>query len=443
MARHSTKRSRLLFAFALGLVFCFRLALGLCSDFWNQIGDEKQIYLIGLKFYTTGSWPYFGPDVTNTIQIPGALQGLLAGLPFYLLPIPEAPYLLVNILSFAGLCFFAWYCSRRLPEMPRWFIWTWLLTAPWTICLSTTVFNPSYVLPGAIVFFVAAIETYPSLTRNLIPLRWANFMMGVALFWIMQLHLSWVVLTPYLALSCYFQFRKAGRKALLPLAWLVGGAALTASLLIPTFSKYGFVQGAGNTDEAIRFNARNLLRNLNPIEGVLGRFLSFASFELPRFIGNNTAARLSFLSEHHWLIPFAAFLTIVGLLQCVAMLVLWFRRAPQQEDWRAIKYFTLATIVLLYVCFLFSVKAPLSHTFYLTLPVAMLYSLYCWSEFLKRKFWQRFAVLFLICGIIFEAGLAVHHYSRVSIYVDRQKIVEAIKNRNYQALGERRPGAKY
>ena len=108
---------------ALVLAFCFRLGVGLCSQFYTGTEDEKQIYLIGLKFYTTGNWPYFGPDVTRTIQIPGALQGLVVGLPFYLAPIVEAPILLLNILSFGALAFLAWYCSRRLPDFPRWILW--------------------------------------------------------------------------------------------------------------------------------------------------------------------------------------------------------------------------------------------------------------------------------------------------------------------------------
>src|ERR1700730_5077126 len=443
MERDSTNRNKLLFAFALALAFLFRLAFGLCSDFWTGTGDEKQIYLIGLKFYTTAAWPYFGPDVTNTIQIPGALQGLVVGLPFYALPIPEAPYLLLNILSFASLCFFAWYCCKRLPEIPRWFVWGWLLTAPWTICLSTQVYNPSYVLAGAIVFFVGVIETYPFLTRNLVPARWANFMMGLALFWIMQFHLSWVVLIPYIALSFYFQFKSAGRKAFTSLMWFAAGAAITGSFLVPTFIKYGLGKGTGNTNAAIQFNSDNLLRHLNIVEGVLGRFLSFASFELPRFIGGNTASRLAFLREHHWLIPFVIFLTVVGILQCIAMLFLLFRKEHMQKDWPAVKCFTLGTVLLLYVSFLFSMKSPLSHTFYLTLPVSMLYSFYCWSEFLKKKNWQKFAVLFIVCGIIFEAGLAANNYARLSIYVERGKIVEAIKNKDYHLLGERRAGAQY
>lgn len=83
------RRSQILFFSLLLLAFLFRLFFGLCSQFRDP--DTKQIYLLGLKFYTTGTWPYFGPDVTNTIQIPGALQGLVVGLPFYVLPIPEGP----------------------------------------------------------------------------------------------------------------------------------------------------------------------------------------------------------------------------------------------------------------------------------------------------------------------------------------------------------------
>ena len=65
------QRRNVLFTIGLILAFFFRLAFGLCLDFWNG-DDEKQIYLLGLKYFGTGEWPYFGPDVTGTIQIPGA-----------------------------------------------------------------------------------------------------------------------------------------------------------------------------------------------------------------------------------------------------------------------------------------------------------------------------------------------------------------------------------
>jgi hypothetical protein len=437
------QRKKLLCTIALIVAFFFRLAFGLCFDFWTGAGDEKQIYLIGLKYFTTGEWPYFGPDVTNTIQIPGALQGLVVGLPLYILPLPEAPYLLLNILSFASLCFFAWYCTRRLPEIPKWFVWSWLLTAPWTLGLSTHVFNPSYVLPAAILFFVSAIETYPFLGRDFIPLKWANFMMGLSLFWVMQFHMSWVIFIPYILLSFYFQFRRAGRKALGSVMYFACGALVTGSFLFPTFIKYGLVEGMGSTNETVQFSSTNLLKHVNLVEGVLGRFLSFASFELPRFIGNNNAKRLAFMRENPWLIPFVIILTLVGILQPIAMIVLWFKKDHSQKDWKAMKYFTLATVVLLYVSFLFSMKPPHSHTFYLTLPIVMLYSFYCWNEFLKKKSWQRFAMVFIICGIIFNVGLAVNNFTQVSIYLERSRIVEAIKAKDNRILGERRAGARY
>ncbi|MGH9930862.1 MAG: hypothetical protein ACREA9_16755, partial [Pyrinomonadaceae bacterium] len=335
---------RLIFLFALLIAFLFRLGFGLSSQFQDE--DTRQIYLLGLKFYATRAWPYFGPDVTTTIQIPGALQGLVVGLPFYLLPIPEAPYILLNVLSFASLCLFAWYCCKRLPEIPKWFIWSWLLSAPWTLNLSTHIYNPSYVLPGAILFFVGAIETYPFLSRGLVPWRWANFMMGLALFWIMQFHLSWVVLVPYVALSFCFQLRKQGRKVFSSMIWFAGGAIIAGSFLIPTFIKYGLAAGMGSTNETVGLNSENLLLHLNIVEGVLGRFLSFASFELPRFIGANTAARMAFMRQNFWLTPIVAFLTLVGILQSLSMLLLWFRKTGSHQDWKAIKYFTLGTVVL-------------------------------------------------------------------------------------------------
>ena len=72
----------------LSAAFVYRLLLGLRGA-WGE--DPRQIYLIGLKFFTTGSWPYFGPDVVyTTSQIPGALQGVLVGVPLFLVPIPES-----------------------------------------------------------------------------------------------------------------------------------------------------------------------------------------------------------------------------------------------------------------------------------------------------------------------------------------------------------------
>jgi hypothetical protein len=102
LSEKTSNREIFFFVLLLMLAFLFRLAFGLCSEIWFI--DQQQIYLIGLKYYATGLWPYFGPDVAVNIQLPGALQGLAVGLPLRFLPIPEAPYIFLNLLSFTGLC---------------------------------------------------------------------------------------------------------------------------------------------------------------------------------------------------------------------------------------------------------------------------------------------------------------------------------------------------
>ncbi len=437
----SQKRRKVIFLVLLASAFLFRLWFGLCSEFWFE--DEKQVYLIGLKFYTTHAWPYFGPDVTPFIQIPGALQGLLVGLPFFIAPVPEAPFVLLNLLSFASLCLLAWYTTRRLPEIPAWIIWAWLLTAPWTLGLSTHIVNPSYVLTGGVLFFIGFLELFPPTSGEIIKPHVASAMMGFALCWVMQLHMSWVALVPFVLVVCYTQARAQGRQVWRVLLWFACGAALIGALLVPTYLRYGFGGGTGDTKQVVIFNLDNLKHYPNIVEGILGRFLSFASFELPRFIGGNNHTRLAFIRAHLWLAPFVFTLGILGILQPGALILLWFRRRHTHADWPALKYLTLATIALLYVLFLFSFRQPHSHTFYVMLPLAMIYSFYCWSPYLRQRRWQIFAAIFLACGLIFHTALALHNRTHHSMYTNRQLPQAALEQKDYHLLGERREGARY
>jgi hypothetical protein len=424
------------FVALLAAAFLFRLGYGLCGQF--QDADTKQVYLLGLKFYATGAWPYFGPDVVwGEIQVPGALQALLVGLPFHALPLAEAPYVLLNLVSFASLCLFAWYCCRRLPNLPRWFVWGWLLTSPWTLNLSTNIYNPSYVLAGGVLFFVGALELYPFTRRGIVPARLANASMGFALFWSMQFHLSWVVLAPYALVALAFQFKEGVRRGAAALAWFAAGAAPVAALLVPTYLKYG--PAAGATGDAVRFNPENL----TAFWGILTRTLSFASFEVPRFLGAHTEERLAVFSAQPWLAPFALFLLAVGLAQVASLLAFWFARRSEQPDWRAVKYLALFNVVLLYASFLFSIKPPQSNHLYVTLPVPVLYAFHCWDALLARPRWRKFAAAVLACGVVFHVGVAAHNFSRISLYVDRRAAQTAIDERNYHILGERRPGSRY
>ena len=84
----------------------------------------------------------FGADVVwDGSQLPGALQALLVRSALAIWPAPEAPFVLLNLLSAAALGFLAWYFARRFPDVPRWLIFGLLFTCPWTLNFSAHVIN--------------------------------------------------------------------------------------------------------------------------------------------------------------------------------------------------------------------------------------------------------------------------------------------------------------
>src|ERR1051325_11901509 len=59
----------------------------------------------------------------------------------------------------------------------------------------------------------------------------------------------------------------------------------------------------------------------------LARFLSFASFEVVRFIATDGPKRIEFFQRHVWLAPLAAIVGVAGVVHPLWMLVDWARRS--------------------------------------------------------------------------------------------------------------------
>ena len=103
-------------ALLLGACFAFRLLFGLSREFFFE--DETQIFLLGFRYQAIHAWPFFGPDVVWTrSEIPGALQALLVGVPLRILAVPESPFVLLNVLSFAAIA--APGCPLQRPALRR------------------------------------------------------------------------------------------------------------------------------------------------------------------------------------------------------------------------------------------------------------------------------------------------------------------------------------
>jgi hypothetical protein len=417
---------------ALAALFAFRLLFGLSNEFFFE--DETQIFLMGLRYYATGAWPYFGPDVVWTkSEIPGALQSLLVGVPFKIAAVPEAPFVCLNLISMAALAGFAWYLTRRLPSLPTWLVGLWLMTLPWTLEFSTHVINPSYVLAPALVFFVGFFEAVPVFRRGVMPPAVAFFMMGAAVSWVMQVHMSWPLLLPYAAFALLSRWTDGAGSAVRNSAALVCGLLLFGVFLLPTVVKYGWQAGGGGT-------ARNIHPHLvNPWMAVttLARFFSFASFEIARFIAPDSGKRLVLFLRHLWLAPVALGVWILGVWQPLWMVREWCRSASPFSEWRALKWLVVVTIAMVYSSYWFVIEPPQAHAFYVVAPIALTFAAYCWT-FIDSSWWRRFAAAALAANTAFHAGLALAQAPEKSLYRNRAPVEAAVRLKEPEMFGHRR-----
>jgi len=410
----------------------FRLLYGLASEFWFD--DELQIYLIGLKSFTTETWPYYGPDVVYTqTQIPGALQGILVSLPLYILPIPEAPSLFLGLLSIIILGYLAHYISKRFSDIPKWAIWILTFTTPWMMHFSTRVVNPSYVLIFSIPFFLCFIEAMDYYKNALIKKGLAFFVIGFSICCIMQIHLSWVLLFPFAVLAFLYTLKNDRKKFLQYLLYFLLGAAIGISTLIPTLV-HPDSSGAGKVASNIVFKADNILN----APAILTKYLSFAAFEINYMMGANTKERLEIVYHHWWMAPFTAYLYILGFAQ-VALFVITFFIKNDDDSWKKIKWTLLGSYLLLFISFFFSIKSPSSHAFIILFPIPFIYSFYCYRWlFSKHKIWSKFFAIALFSGIIFHIAMGLESYHTKSLYLNREKAQQAIEQKDYKILGIRR-----
>jgi hypothetical protein len=297
----------------------------------------------------------------------------------------------------------------------------------------------SYSLVGAILFFIGFMESVPALRLGVWRRRLSNACMGFGFFWVMQIHMSWVMLAPFGAYALYAQWKEGAWKAALGYGTL--GALPLLATLLPTYWVYGFATARNIHGYSAFFNRFNMQQFL----AVLARFLSLACFELPRFLGEHTPDRIAFLTQAPWLLVPGFFLWAAGILQALMLCGFLFFSLPGKADWKPVKTLTLALFLVIYFFFWFSIKPPSVHRYYEALPVAMIYSFYCWERLAVWKFWRWAGVLFLAAGIYFQVGYAAQsHRSGVSVYSQyRPRMARALAAKNYRLLAERRPYALY
>ena len=414
---------------ALAGLFALRLAYGLSMYFWKD--DELQIFLLGLDFYASRAWPYFGPDVVHTNQqIAGALQSILVGGPLFIWNRPESPYVLLNLLSFGGLLVFGRWLTLRFKELPPLLIYAWLMTLPWTMNISTHLYNPGYLLFSSCLFFTGCFEIIPGFRTGIFGARRESiswFLMGFALTWSMQLHLSWPLLLPFVGAAWLLtDARRTWRQP----AWCATGALIPALLLVPTVVAFGpgtiLAPMAGNSG----LNTGNFAEPMT----IIARFTSFGAYEVPRFLTDVGRDRLPFLMDRPWLLPLAAGLALVGIIQPFVILGGVFARTNQS----LLRWMVGLSLAWISVIFMMSSRPPTARNFFILFPVAAFAAIAGMRHLMDSARQKKVATGVVATAILYQGMLMVSFAQDRSLYLNRDKIVAAIESRSAGALGERR-----
>jgi hypothetical protein len=361
------------------LVYCY---LGYLKNYqWLDNGDESHIYLLGLKFFTSHNFPCWGPDIVYTSSyLPGGMQGVLVGLPFFVWPHPFAPYLFLFVILSVALIYLSAYATRLFPELPKWFVYALIALSPFSIHTGLKIINPAYVLCFGIPFFLSFIEVLGIFKTSYIHPKWRFFWMGLGVTAVLQLHASWIVLLLLLIFAGAFTLYTSKNKrenislALFGIIGLVSGA-LT---LLPTLYQFGlasvFVQGK---------NAFFDISHLTDIPAVIYWFLMVGGYDMNSFFGSYQLT--AFVESRSYLSAFlTALLQISGILFVLFQLVaLSFRkwRIFMKENRRFL--FLLLIINIALICmYLFSRVRPSAHAIIILFPLSILYFLW----FLRNVF---------------------------------------------------------
>jgi hypothetical protein len=414
--------------YALRLFYCYE---GYLKNYmWLDITDESHIYLLGLKYFITGQYPYWGPDITYTATfLTGGLQGLLTGLPLYVWHHPFAPYLFLFLISSAALLYLSWYITKVFPALQSWVIYGMIAIAPFAVHTGLKIINPAYVLCFSIPFFLSFMETLHILPTEYIGLKWRFFWMGLGVSAVFQLNASWVVLFIMLMVAAAWAISQLTWKQIIRTALCCcAGLILGALSLLPTIYQFGW--------HVLFIQAKNLdfsISHITDVFNIIYYIFVLAGFEM------NTFSRVytwGSLIEHASIISGLIFviIQITGYVLFAAQIIALFLKKwkPYTLEYRKLFLLTSSIIISLWFIFLFSFVRPGMHAIICFFPLSAI--LICW--FLNRLIRNREGGYKFIAVFIF---LNMAYYG-IIIHVDRKLPDLGYRSKAFEAIAKKDAG---
>jgi len=407
----------------------FRIFIGIQTNFSHE--DYHQIYLMGLENAYSGDWSYWGPDVVwSETRLPGALQGVLIGVPLKIFNHAYAPIVLSNLIAGLGLILIAFYTKRRFPKFSLNFLLILLLLLPAYLRDGTVLLNTAYLIFSGALLFISVFELFVYRDNLLFKNRSTYFLMlGFALLFTYQLHLSWVMFLPYVLVLIFMEWQHDKRTLLKNLVYFSIGAVLPALLLFPTLIQFGdsiYSNASGNTT----FNGSRLLQ----VFDFILRYFSFVSFDIihtadPYVL---SAEKSVIVKSMIWIVK------VLGILQIAAIVISLFKVKKTNEFKRLILLFGL-TVIMSVVLYSLSRKHLSARTYILIYPIPLWMSFYAYDYLKKYPIFKPAMVSVIAMVFITFVGIGkTNYHNSYSFHNVKEKLDKAMNNQDPSEFGERR-----
>jgi len=335
--------------------------------------DQVIIFNLGAQLYKTGEFPLYGARATGVESAtPGALQGFLVALPFWIFGShPWAPVVFLAILNFiASLLIYYWY-KRLFPTVHSLMLLVFILFAPWSL-LYVPLWNPSYLPLFFILFFWGLLKLFDS------PKSFSgSFLISFSLLCCLQLHLSVVLMGLTLAVALIFRFlTRVNFKGFIT-GVIAGGIGY-----VPFLLNYGSLQKTTHSvQSAIAFNFERILE----FPKFFFRYLSFPTGDTLRFLGQPhgyVGSIKVFQSD-----PYLLIFLVPGIIGTVYLIWVGLKYFFLKEFWKSIHFpkktkldkFHVISLLLPFLSFalyFFSPRGPSAHTFWILFPLSFFPVLY-------------------------------------------------------------------
>jgi hypothetical protein len=421
------KHSLFVFVFILFLLI-FRIILGIQINFHHE--DYTQIYLIGLENATSDTWSYWGPDVVwSETRIPGAMQGILAGVPLRLSKNIYSPLILSNILTCFALVLLSFYAKRRFPELPLIFILTVFLLMPFLLFNGAVLLNTAYLILSGALLFIAVFELFIYRDDMIYKERLYYFLIGFSLLFTYQLHLTWVLFLPFILVLYILEFRHSKRKSLGTIPYFLAGMLLSGITVLPTVFKYGSVMMSGAEG-----NLNFQIEKLGSFFDLFARYIGMAVADLDQKRNFNNLYITD--NQLNYILLWA--MKVFAIIQFLALCILsWFIRKNKSFQ-KLLLLFTLTLLLALFL-YLFSAKHLSVRTYILLYPIPLWLSLFVYERFYKSKAIK--IVLFSMFSLLFinVSGIIISNYNGpYSFHPVEKKIKQALEKKDPTLYDSRR-----